>query len=314
MDGSGNGWQAAPVVMVIADHPGAQAVATATLGALGIAPADACGLAEALARLNGDAQPDGVYLELTDDAGPVLDALLLRIDALVRAGRCRAAIALPVALIDRVMARITEAAVQMLCDPDALERSAALGLIAAGRRTGLRDTDLAGEAQRLHQLGEEVARIARALAKISEEGLDGGGVSDRAFGYAAGPRTAEPLTAEQIRALIRARRLRDRYFSPELFADPAWDMLLDLMAARLERRAVAVSSLCIAAAVPPTTALRWIRTMTEAGLFVREDDQDDGRRVYVVLSDRAAAGLNDYFAAIQKVGQKVGQKAGGMAV
>ena len=91
---------------------------------------------------------------------------------------------------------------------------------------------------------------------------------------------------------------------------PSYQQVLDLMAARLERRAVAVSSLCIAAAVPPTTALRWIRTMTEAGLFMREDDRDDGRRVYVVLSDRAAEGLNDYFAAIQKVGQK----AGGMPV
>jgi len=36
-------------------------------------------------------------------------------------------------------------------------------------------------------------------------------------------------------------------------ADPAWDMLLDLTAARAESRAVSVSSLCIAAGVPTTT-------------------------------------------------------------
>ena len=78
-------------------------------------------------------------------------------------------------------------------------------------------------------------------------------------------------------------------------------MLLDLMAARLERRQVAVSSLCIAAAVPPTTALRWIKTLTEAGLFVRVADPQDGRRVYVELSDAAAANFQAYLGAVRRV-------------
>jgi hypothetical protein len=44
--------------------------------------------------------------------------------------------------------------------------------------------------------------------------------------------------------------MREQFFGPDLFADPAWDILLDLYAARLEQQRVAVSSLCIAAAVP----------------------------------------------------------------
>src|SRR3546814_2543305 len=75
--------------------------------------------------------------------------------------------------------------------------------------------------------------------------------------------------------MLRQRRMREQYFPADLFADPAWDMLLDLYAARLEHQPVSVSSLCIAAAVPATTALRWIKTMTEAGLFVREADPQD---------------------------------------
>ena len=55
-------------------------------------------------------------------------------------------------------------------------------------------------------------------------------------------------------------------------------MLLDLMAARLENIQVSVSSLCIAASVPPTTALRWIKTMTEEKIFERHADEKDGRR------------------------------------
>ncbi len=93
-------------------------------------------------------------------------------------------------------------------------------------------------------------------------------------------------TSAQMRAILRSRRLRDEVFGNDLFADPAWDMLLDLMAARLERTQVSVSSLCIAAAVPPTTALRWLRQLTERGLVQREADPEDGRRIFVALSSR----------------------------
>src|SRR3546814_15893799 len=88
------------------------------------------------------------------------------------------------------------------------------------------------------------------------------------------PMTADVAAAEgaRVRALIRARRMRDQFFRSELFADPAWDMLLDLMAARLEHKRVSVSSLCIAAAVPVTTALRWIKSLTDEGRFVRRAD------------------------------------------
>src|SRR5690606_9764038 len=86
-------------------------------------------------------------------------------------------------------------------------------------------------------------------------------------GESAGLDGKEHVTAQQVRDLLRARRLRDEFLPGDLFADPAWDMLLDLFAARLEQERVSVSSLCIASAVPPTTALRWIRTLTEKGLL-----------------------------------------------
>src|SRR3546814_8292219 len=88
--------------------------------------------------------------------------------------------------------------------------------------------------------------------------------------------------------MLRLRRLRDRFFPGDLFADPAWDMLLDLMAAHLSGQRVSVSSLCIAAAVPATTALRWIRALTDHGLFLRQADPSDGHRVFIALSDKAA--------------------------
>ena len=79
--------------------------------------------------------------------------------------------------------------------------------------------------------------------------------------------------------------MRLRYFDGSLFADPAWDILLDLAAARAERQQVSVTSLCIAAGVPATTALRWIGQMVEAGLLVRLSDPHDRRRAYIALAD-----------------------------
>ena len=102
--------------------------------------------------------------------------------------------------------------------------------------------------------------------------------------------------AETVRAVIRARRLRARYFAEELFADPAWDMLLDLLQAEIAQLRVPVSSLCIAAAVPATTALRWLKTMTSKGMFVRRADPHDGRRVFVELAPQASQALRRYFA------------------
>lgn len=98
-----------------------------------------------------------------------------------------------------------------------------------------------------------------------------------------------------VQRVIRQRRVRDRHFETGLFADPAWDILLDLTLARAEDRRVSVSSLCIAAAVPATTALRWITLMTEKGILQREQDEDDKRRVFVTLSDSAAEAMGRYF-------------------
>jgi DNA-binding transcriptional ArsR family regulator len=166
----------------------------------------------------------------------------------------------------------------------------------------------------LRRLSEEVGRIARALAALSETERHTGperreGVADRREidrreqpdrRGQTGDKEMPSISA--IRAMIRTRRMRDQYFSGELFADPAWDMLLDLLLARIEQRTVAVSSLCIAAAVPPTTALRWIKRLTDEGIFVRTADPRDGRRVFIDLSDQAADAMATYIRAVERIG------------
>jgi DNA-binding MarR family transcriptional regulator len=110
------------------------------------------------------------------------------------------------------------------------------------------------------------------------------------------------VSGETVRQVIPARRLRSRFFEEDLFADPAWDMLLDLLQAEIAQLRVPVSSLCIAAAVPATTALRWLKTMTDKGIFLRRADPHDGRRVFVELAPEASLAMRRYFA---EVGQAV---------
>ena len=61
--------------------------------------------------------------------------------------------------------------------------------------------------------------------------------------------------AHAVRNLIRYRRRREQLFGDEVFADPVWDILLDLYASHHEGKNVAVTSLCIAAAVPALAAV-----------------------------------------------------------
>jgi DNA-binding MarR family transcriptional regulator len=59
--------------------------------------------------------------------------------------------------------------------------------------------------------------------------------------------------------------------------------------------------LCIAAAVPATTALRWLKTMVQQGLFIRRADPHDGRRVFVQLAPEASLALRNYFAELGRI-------------
>ncbi len=166
---------------------------------------------------------------------------------------------------------------------------------------GFPDVNKAHATVRLQQLSQEVGRIANVLAALSNDEA-----AAAAMAAIDDPSDeSERLDAGFIRSVIRTRRLREQFFTGDIFADPAWDMLLDLMAARLEGHRVAVSSLCLAAAVPPTTALRWIKTLCDQGLFVRIADPEDGRRIFIELSAKTAAMMEAYLKSARRAGQHI---------
>jgi DNA-binding MarR family transcriptional regulator len=251
-----------------------------------------------LSRLDQQMSAAAFWLEVDDDPGPELDRILDRIDCEVGAGRFPAVIAMSASLIDPVVARIRHRDIELVIDGTPADRAAALAL--ARWRSAYHNSAVAEDitqepsAARLRQLSDEVSRIAATLARLSVG-------PDVPAEKPEPPRGEAPsVSLDTVRQVIRARRLRARYFEEELFADPAWDMLLDLLQAEIAQHRVPVSSLCIAAAVPATTALRWIKTMTDVGLFKRRADPHDGRRVFVELSQDASEALRRYFGEVGK--------------
>lgn len=294
-----------PRVFVIADGDAAEADARQACEAAGGRIAASLPLTAALDQLDQLILPDAIMVECREVASPPVDRLLDRLGALAADGRLSVVASVPMEMVDRAVAALNGEGTTILCRPDPVERAAALSLALGPRQLLVADMTRESESARLQRLADEVSRIARALANLSATAPAPPpvtGMSDVMIGFRAEPSAVAAeveggIDPSEIRSIIRRRRLRDQFFDALLFADPAWDMLLDLMAARLERVQVAVSSLCIAAAVPPTTALRWIATMTEHGLFERVADPDDGRRIFIRLSDKAAQGMMRYFEA-----------------
>ena len=112
-----------------------------------------------------------------------------------------------------------------------------------------------------------------------------------------------PTNRDQFLALAKRiyaiRRRRGSIFgNPDLFGEPAWDILLDLYIAHIEQKPVSVSSACIGSAAPPTTALRWLGVLAEDDLIIREQDRDDQRRVLVRLTERGVEAMETYFAKV----------------
>lgn len=98
-----------------------------------------------------------------------------------------------------------------------------------------------------------------------------------------------------VKCIIQGRRLRGSFFDALLFADPAWDILLELYLAKLEQRRTTVSNLCVAASVPASTALRHITSLEQRDMIVRTPSHLDQREVCVDLTDPTFESMRQYF-------------------
>jgi len=267
--------------------------------------------------LAGDARALGEIV-LVDCPQPDVAAMatLTRLDSRAAHSGARLVISTSMESLDAVFGCCSQSNPQILVNPVRAERVIALGRVLADT-PNLRLRELSEDDRlTLLRLTEQVGHIANRLDKLDSAGEGwgqkaGGGAfrfESPGDGYRAEDtlitkpklrQSRPPLPdARLVRQIIQQRSARSKFLDPELFADPAWDMLLDLTAARVEHNRVSVTSLCIASGVPPTTALRWIGQMVEDGLFDRVEDDADRRRAFIQLSDRAADAMARYFAEI----------------
>lgn len=107
------------------------------------------------------------------------------------------------------------------------------------------------------------------------------------------------------RRLLKESDLRGSFFDLSSFSDPAWHILLDLFISSVEKKRVSVSSLCVAARVPSSTALRWIKHLTDAGLIGRTADHEDRRRYFIHIEPQAFADMAAYLTRIAGAGVPV---------
>ncbi|MGE5953090.1 MAG: MarR family transcriptional regulator [Qipengyuania vulgaris] len=299
-------------VSVLADREAVRVQMRCDAEAAGFRVLECCGLDE-FGSGSGSALGDLVLIDCASPDASVM-ALLSRLD--MRAGKSGAQLVVSTTMdaLDAVFGCFTMSGAQILVEPGRGDRIIAIGRVLA-HVPNLRLREL-GEEDRLMllRLTEQVGSIAQRLEGLSSQvgagQREGGGAfrlesptpgwHAQGDEYVVDKSKAAPRLpgGALIRKLIRQRQARAQFFDAELFADPAWDILLDLAAARAERRQVCVTSLCIAAGVPATTALRWISQMVDADLLVRIPDPHDRRRAHIALADATADAIARYFAAI----------------
>lgn len=139
---------------------------------------------------------------------------------------------------------------------------------------------------------EELARLLSDLLKKTREAA-------RALAAAKG-RSGPMKTLSITELAYRARRNRDAIF-PAIFGEPAWDILLDLYDKHMTATRVSVTSACVAASVPPTTALRHITLLCNAGLVERHRAETDARLCFVSISPQGLQLMEDWLAGVERL-------------
>lgn len=108
----------------------------------------------------------------------------------------------------------------------------------------------------------------------------------------------EEMTGVFAEAIYRDRQRRAKFLPAIPFAEPAWDMLLDLYFRTCRKERVSISNACAASGVPAATALRWIDILVEGNMVLREADATDRRRIWLKPTDECMAQLKNYLSSM----------------
>src|SRR5579864_3577467 len=131
-------------------------------------------------------------------------------------------------------------------------------------------------------LNEKVGRILNSLARSTFAKIQ--------------PDNGELEVSEDVvGAAIRAWRERVCYLPAELFSDPAWGILLELLHAEIGERNVSLRRLCKASAASTPSAIRWLKALEDRELVTRKTDPLIYGNEFFELTPRGSTALRLYF-------------------
>lgn len=98
--------------------------------------------------------------------------------------------------------------------------------------------------------------------------------------------------------VLSSRKAREQYFDPDLFGEPAWDILLALYVSEDAAARFTVSKLADCIGTPLSTAVRWVKALEEKSLVQRIGHPTDRRITFVQLLEKGRSALDSYLGAL----------------
>jgi len=143
----------------------------------------------------------------------------------------------------------------------------------------------------LWKLQENLAKLAEELAEAARK-FDAAGE-----GGTAQPSIEAMTPREYFASLLDLRRLREHYFGNELFGEPAWDIMLELMLSRIDAREVLANELKSHSTAPNVVTRHYLEALVEAKLVEMFDNAANSEDPYVSLSSEAARRMAELYRA-----------------
>lgn len=136
---------------------------------------------------------------------------------------------------------------------------------------------------------EEAARLLRLIVNGRET------VFWESHAPGAAPRTiTRDVLITAARQELTERRSRTEILGEGMFAEPAWETLLELYIEQQGTR-FNIARLTSRLGLPPTTVLRWFTHLEDKQLVCRHANPTDQRAAFVSLTTRGIEGLDTYF-------------------
>lgn len=113
--------------------------------------------------------------------------------------------------------------------------------------------------------------------------------------------TPEQL-AELASRIYESRRIRSKVLDPDLFGEPAWDILLAVYCLPARGERLSITDVSLAADLPQATSHRWQQILAQRELLDHFPDEQDRRRSFVKLSDKGRELLELYLTRLFRCG------------